>query len=124
MPRTRTLKSIEIVDWAQYGPIRSFINVLFVFNLIYICYFTRSTPNLTKPIKNGRLGPKWPNKAQMHHLSSFYRNLIKFIIVFHLIHSQVYKTYQIGLLLPIWTNKAQLHHFHQNLFIFELIYVF
>ena len=57
MQRTRSPISNEIVDWAQLGPIRSFINVLDVFNLIYSCYFTRSTPDLTKPIKNGRLGP-------------------------------------------------------------------
>ena len=72
--RTSRLKSIEIVDWAKYGAITSFINVLLVFNLIYTCYFTKSTPNLTKPIKKWSIGPK---VAQQGPNASFFVILSK-----------------------------------------------
>ena len=44
-------KSIEMVDWAQEGPIRAFVKVLFMIELIYTCRFTRSTPKLNKPVE-------------------------------------------------------------------------
>ena len=68
-----SLKSLEMVDWAQYDPIRAFKKVLFMFKLIYTCRFTRLTPKLTKTI----IMTYWSQNGPIRIYSIIYRCFIQ-----------------------------------------------